>query len=1374
MNVCKNIIIGTILIIIPHIILGQQTAWMHPNKGQWNNAIDYQVDLRMGKMYVEQNGFTYHFYEVPGGDHHHNENEHIHDHAHIHANEVQKHHVVRSKFIGTQANKRSIPEEESPFYRNYFLGNDSTKWVSKLHSYASVIYPNFYPDIDLFLNGSDEMFKYSFVVAPNASPDAIAWTVDGADAILIDREGNLIIETSLARITELSPKAWNLKNGKKIPINTSFKLLGNQVSFTFPDGFSNLDTLVIDPYIVFSSYSGSTTDNWGMTATPGINGETYAGGIDFGAGYPTTTGAYDVTYHGGTPSQGIPGFDVTISKFNSLGTDLLFSTYLGGNANELPESMIVDDNGNLYVLGITASSDFPMNGSPYQNTFAGGPTATQISLRFVGTDLFIAKFNETGTQLLASTYLGGDDMDGFNTTNLSYNYGDQFRGEIILSGEDIVAVSHTRSSNFPVTNGTTLQGDQDAVAFKMSGNLNVLHWSSYYGGSNIETGHSISQISTGEIFITGGTSSSNFNFSGHTTSYSGDRDGYILKLNGSSGAIISGTYLGGTAYDQCYFVETNTDDEIYVFGQTQSNNWNITAGKYGNPNSGQFIRKYNNSLSSILWTTLIGAGSGKVEISPTAFLISECNDILLSGWGGEINRLNLPRNQAKNSTTAGFPITSDAYQANTNGSSFYLALLSKDATNLNYATFLGSTSFGHNQHVDGGTSRFDKSGAIYHAVCASCGTNNTNGFMSTPGAWSTTNAAQNCNLAAFKFQLGTEYNLSSTSYVCNGGTIQLSVTGGTGYEWFPSETLNDPTSANPIASPTQTTTYYVKISFDEGCDIIDSVIVEVIHPPILDIEQTQNVCLYDSITLTASGGQEYVWSPNIEISNTNSSSVKVFPTQSRYYYITVSNECYQTTDSIFVQVLPLPNVILSEDTTICKGTSIHITPEQNLQITWTNNPTLTLHPDGSATLAPTSAQYYYIKGVDANGCSNTDSIFIDFYPIPNITITPDTSICLGESINLHVSGGENYLWYPAQTLSDPTSANPTATPIVPTTYTVTIAYPENCTTTDSVKIELLYLPKPELPLEMYICYGETKTITVSGADTYNWYPATYLNSTNSPSVEITPYQDIIYTVTFTNVCGSVDRDLPVHVIVPHVDALQDTIICPGGSTPLSASGSLDYEWLPHDGINNPFQSSVVASPKIPTEYVVMGTDEYGCRAYDTVFVDLFPQPYIITSPRIHYLLEGDTATLVANTSFLGTVQWNPSDYLLCSTCLQTIAFPPADAHYTVTIQDKNGCKDSDDVWIFFDPLIYVPNAFTPDNDRLNHVFLVTAGNIRNFRLFIFDRWGQIVFDTKELHHGWDGTFQGYECQDGVYTWKIEYEDLRRNKHEKIGHVNLLR
>ncbi|MBC9813635.1 gliding motility-associated C-terminal domain-containing protein [Crocinitomicaceae bacterium CZZ-1] len=1340
-------------------------VWLHPNKGQWHPNIEYQVDLAAGKMYIEKEGFTYHFYENPKKDHDHtHEKSASHDHD---ADEQWKQHVVRSRFIGSSWQKEVTTTNTSGFYRNYFLSPTADNWVSGLHSYGLVTMNNFYPGIDLQMNGSDGQLKYSFIVAPTASPQLIKWDVEGAESIQIDNDGNLIVETTLGTIKESKPIAWTIKNGQKKPVEVGFKKNKQQLSFYFPNGYTTGDTLVIDPYLVFSTYTGATSDNWGMTATPGPNGEMLAGGISFGAGYPITSGAFDSSFNGGTPNNNISGFDVSISKFSDNGSQLLYSTFIGGAANELPESMITTAHGELYVLGITASSNFPLSGTPFQNTFRGGPTATHNSLRFVGSDIFVLKLNEQGTQLLASTYVGGTDLDGLNISNLSFNYGDQYRGELILQGDDVVIASHSRSTNFPVTNGSTLKGLQDMVAFKMNNNLSQMIWSSYHGGTGDETGNSLALSTTGDVYIAGGTSSSNFTLTGDDPSFNGDRDGYIVRLNSGTGAIINGTYLGYNEYDQCYFVRTDIDNKVYVFGQSHSS-WPISAGKYGNANSGQFIRKYTSDLQSIEWTTMIGAGTGVPEISPTAFLISDCYDIFISGWGGNVN---VNGSQATGSTSNGFPVTSDAYQSTTSGSNFYLGILSQDATNLVYGTFMGGFSSSYN-HVDGGTSRFDKSGAVYHAVCASCA-GNLNGFVSTPGAWSTTNNSPNCNLAAFKFQLGMPYSLSANSTVCNGQNVQLNATGGVHYSWSPAASLNNPNIPNPIASPTETTVYYVSMDFNEGCAIIDSIIVEVINEPVINLASTETICLNESVTITASGGLTYSWAPNVNISATNTATVTVSPTESMYYYVTVGNQCFERTDSIYVTVHPLPEIILADDTLICRGTSALLIPDGNMQPAWETHPTLQAHANGTATVTPAQPQYYYVNGIDTNGCENRDSVLVTFYTVPNLVTSPDTSVCLGTSATLSASGATSYSWSPAATLTGATTANPVATPAVPTTYTVTATYGAGCTMNEEVIVDLLYLPVPVVPDTVFACYDTPKTITVGGAETYSWSPGTYLNTTTGSTVTATVHETITYTVTFTNVCGSILDDVPVVAIIPHVEAFNDTILCPGESTQLMATGAESYNWFPAAGLNTTTASSVTASPAISTLYYVTGTDAYGCFMTDSVFVELHPQPYILASAD-QYLLEGDVATISGTTSSTGTIYWTPSEYLSCVMCTQTVASPPSNYQYVVTIVDENGCKDSDDVWIFFEPLIFVPNTFTPDGDEFNNVFKVRGGNIREFELNIFNRWGQLIFTSNDMAIGWDGTYDGNLCQDGTYTWKLSYKDLRDKKYERVGHVNLLR
>lgn len=1357
----KAIFLIVLLSFVSVAFAQDEKIWIHPNKGQWEEFIKYRVDLFGGKMYIENDGFTFNFYEIPE-QHGHGDND-------LEEVESLKAHAIRTKFQGSSWNGNTVESKKSIHYTNYYLGNDSQKWKSEIYDFEKTVLKDYYPGIDLEIETGKDGLKYSFIVQPFKDASEIQMTIEGATRYFIEKNGDLHITTTLGEIIEKKPIAWTKKNDIKTDVEVNFAIQDGLVVYEFPNGYSNQETLVIDPSLVFSTFTGSTSDNWGMTATPGPNGEMYAGGICFGVGYPVTVGAYDLSYNGGTANSNIPGFDIAISKFNADGTQLLFSTYLGGNANELPESMITGTNGDLYVLGITASPNFPISTTAYDNSFGGGPQSTENSLKFMGTDIYIAHFNPNGTAIIGSTFIGGVGNDGLNSSSLHYNYGDQFRGEIILDGnENVYVSSHTKSADFPVTNGSVLQGLQDAVVFKFNSDLSSLIWSTFYGGAGIETGNSLELSSTGDLFVSGGTTSSNLPINGGIdASFGGVSDGYVSKFNSADGTFIRGTYMGDAEYDQTYFVKLDIDDFVYVYGQTETS-WAITPGCYGNANSGQFLRKYANDLATISWTTMFGAGTGHPEISPTAFLISDCYDIFISGWGGTVNH-NGP---ATFSTSTGFPVTTGAYQANTNGSNFYLGIFGVDATSLVYGTFMGGTTTSYN-HVDGGTSRFDKSGAVYHAVCAACG-GNSNGFTSTPGVWSQTNQSTNCNLAAFKFQLGEPYSLSANSTVCSGDPVQLTASGGISYTWSPAATLSDPNIANPIATPTQTTVYYVDMDFNEGCAIVDSVVVTVIGVPTIDINSQSVICSGDTTILTTSGnGLTYNWSPNTTISNPTQPSVSVWPPQSQYYYCTVTNTCFSNLDSVYVVVNPLPVIGLIDDIIICSGAQASISVSNSTTNTWEPSPGLVVVSNTEIIVSPTTPTYFFVNGIDVNGCEKRDSVFVDIYPIPPLIVSNDTTVCYTESAFLSASGLDSYVWTPSTSLNNSTISNPVATPLVATTYTVTGTYAAGCQLSETVTVDLMYLPVPILPDTLVACYNVSQALVAGGANTYTWSPSTYLDNNVGSIVHATAPEDITYTVGFTNVCGTVYKDVFLDVIVPNVTAFSDTIVCPGRPAYLYAIGGVQYTWSPSAGLNSIHSSGVTAIPLIPTTYQVIGIDINGCR--DTAFarVDLFPQAFIQTSPDA-YLLEGDNTQLSAWSYTSGPYEWFPSEYLSCVNCVNPIASPPHDFQYTVSYTDENGCSASDDVWIYFKPLIWVPNTFTPDGNAVNSVFKVVGGNIAEMKLQIFNRWGEVVCTLNDISESWDGTYDGNKCQDGTYTWKLYYADRKGNESRLVGHVNLLR
>jgi len=1278
--------------------LNGQNIWLHPNAGQWDDRIQYKVELAMGEMLIENDGFTYFLNDAKQRLGHH-DNDHSHDNS-----TSFNAHVIKAKFLGSSWNNSIILRDSSSFYRNYFLGSDKSKWQGNIRSYSYIELADYYNGIDLILDGADEMLKYSLRVAPQIDPSQIIIQYSGQDELYIDQEGNLHVSNRFGEIIEKKPVAWNIdENGnetQRVPIKFYISE-GNKVRFVFPNGYDTAKPLLIDPSLTFSTFTGSTADNWGMSATPDANGNLFGGGVAFGQGYPTTAGAYDITWSGAV--------DVAITKFNADGTALLYSTYIGGAGSETPNSMICAPNGELFIFGLTSSSTFPMAGNPFDPTFDGGPNVSGSSngLGFTaGADMFIARLSANGANLLASTYIGGTGTDGLNATSLNYNYGDQFRGEIILDDlGNVYVASTTQSSDFPTLLGpqNSLNGSQDAVVFKMPPTLNVLNWSGYFGGSGDETGNSLQVSSSGEIYFVGGTTSSSLPFnSGYDLTFDGGiADGYVAKLNGANGSIISGSFMGLNEYDQAYCVQLDLNDEVYVLGQTESN-WAISAGCYGNPNSGLFIRKFNNGLSNIFWSTMIGAGSGHVEISPTAFLVSDCYDIYLSGWGGQINTSN---SQAVFSSSNGFPVTFDAYQSATNGSNFYIAVLDQNASALKYGTYMGGTASSAN-HVDGGTSRFDKQGRIYHAVCAACA-GNPNGFTTTPGVWSTTNQSSNCNMACFKFELSSIDAIigNVTTVVCIPDSVHFINSSANGNEFFwdfGDNTTSTEVNPSHLYATSGSYTVSLFVSDTNGCYSSDSVEF-IIH--IGDVQfsvvQPDTICAGSSMQLEASGGATYLWSPGQFLNDSTVAMPIATVDQTTVFTVIISDTC--GTDTIAV-TLP-----------------VYVEPH---------------------------------------------------------SIIDDTSVCIGNSVDLFATGGVSYLWTPAIYLNNPLSATPLCTPGAATLYNVAITTANGCIINDSVSVDVYFTPPvPVIPDTVFMCIGLSAGIIVSGAVSYSWSPNSFINQTTGSSVIVNPPNDMYYYCDFTNACGTILDSVFIDVLQANVTAEMDTIICPGETANLTASGCITYIWYPVSGLNTSSGPFVDASPETSTVYHVIGVDANGCIDEDSVLVTLYPQPNIEIIPGIVFADYGDMIQLLAISTTTGPYTWSPPDFLSCTNCVTTIANPEENFTYSVSYIDENGCSATDVVNIYYNPILYVPNTFTPGGDEFNQMFLAVISeekNVLEFHMEIYNRWGELIFESFDFKHGWDGKYGGQDCQDGTYVWKIRLREISNETTVHTGHINLLR
>lgn len=901
------------------------------NKGQWSTDIDFMAQVPGGRMGVSASGFSILLFDLEEIEH-----RHLAKHGVISESTGQpaddgiNGHFFRINLIGANPFARPTVENRLDGYYNYFQGNDSCRWATHALAYATIVYKNVYDGIDFRVSSKGSNLKYDFIVQPEADPSQIKMEYCGVDGVE-KMFGALQIKTSLGTLTELKPVSYQSFDQEQRIIASEYHMENNLITFSFPDTYDECRTLTIDPLLIFSTYSGSTADNWGSTATPGEHGTLYSAGVTnlFNSKtvfFPTTPGAFQ------TDNKG--NYDMAIIKYDSAGTKFLYATLLGGSNNDSPQSLVVDKTtGDLIVLGISSSSDYPISTNAFDSQFNFGTDIfNQVLDTFDQWDIVLTRFSPNGDKLIGSTFLGGTGNDGLNqpkTANglLVVNYGDEMRGDVITDeGGNVYISSVTSSPDFPGINGfdPSFNGLTDGVLAKLSPDLSAVIWSSYMGGTGFDAAYSIKFDNDQNLVLAGGTTSTDFpvTVGAYQSTFNGRVDGWIARVAADGSAILHATFIGTSSFDQVYFIDLNSSGNIFCYGQT-TGLMPVTPGVYNNPNGGQFVQKLSSDLSTLEFSTVFGSGlvNGSIipNISPTAFLVNDCDNIYLAGWGGSVNSaLGFWQ-----SNTFGMPITNDAFQKTTSGSDFYFMILNGNATKLVYSTYLGGNS--SKTHVDGGTSRFDKYGIVYHAVCSGCQFNNATGssssdFPTTPNAKSKVNRSQNCNNAAFKFDLSSLKAL------------------------FQTNSLN-----------------LTKPGFNNVC-----------YP---DTIVFQNVSI---------GGRTFTWDFDdgtiVDQSSTDPRFVNHQYKQSGKYRvklkITDLSTCSQTDSTIQVINYFKSTITAGPDATICEGNNHVLTTTGGAFFNWTSSDGTFTSSNAAPTVEPKSSTSYYVNITDANGCKKRDTINI--------------------------------------------------------------------------------------------------------------------------------------------------------------------------------------------------------------------------------------------------------------------------------------------------------------------------------------------------------------------------------------------------------------
>ncbi|MBL4818087.1 MAG: hypothetical protein JKY15_02480, partial [Deltaproteobacteria bacterium] len=524
--------------------------------------------------------------------------------------------------------------------------------------------------------------------------------------------------------------------------------------------------------------------------------------------------------------------------------------------------------------------------------------------------------------------------------------------------------------------------------------------------------------------------------------------------------------------------------------------------------------------------------------------------------------------------------------------------------------------------------------------------------------------------------------------ICPGDSAILGgspvVTGGTGsynYSWSPTAGLDNSVLANPKASPSSTTQYLVTVTDAiTGCSNYDSVNVT-IGTTVATVSNDTSICLGESIQLNANGGVTYTWSPGSSLNDSTLSNPVASPTVSTSYVVTVSSGSCFDTDTVNITVYdnPVAAITSNDSTAFCSGGSAILSSDSTTGNQWYKNNAI-LSGETSQNYTANNSGDYYLVITNTNNCIDTSAIAtVTVYLLPVAEAGNDTTVCLGDSVQVTATGGDSYSWTPGSDISNPAIVNPFVYPTANATYYVTVTDSNNCQEIDSINITV-NSTLADAGTDTSVCDGGNVQLNATGGVTYNWTASADLDSINISTPIASPVSTTTYYVTVTGSNGCIGADSVIVSVgsLPIANAGNDTTICLGESARLNASGGTSYSWTPTTGLDDPNISDPIAGPTVMTKYYLTVSDLAGCSSIDSVVVNIAASPTVLMSNDTS-ICSGGNAQLMASGG--NNYSWSPTTGLSDPNISNPVATPASTTTYYVTVMDSIGCQSMDSVVI---------------------------------------------------------------------------------------------
>lgn len=1210
--------------------------------------------------------------------------EHGHDHGQSQSHE--RHDILVSghsyeMVFSSGLNRSTQFQNRHKDYINYFIGKDRSKWASRVGVYDELRYSEVEEGVDLIWSMDAGRMKYTFHVAPFVNINTIGVEYNAVRKLEL-KQGRLVITLPNLEVIENAPYVYQIVNGQEVEIESSFQLSGNRVSFSIGEYDKSLE-LFIDPVVVASTNIGSTVNTWGHSATFDQFGNIIGGGRPFGQGYPTDTGSFQMNYAGGST-------DIGISKLNADGSQLLWSTYIGGAASdEYVHSIVVNGFNQVVVYGKTSSSDYPVSENAFDTTYNGLE------------DICLTVLSDSGDAIIGSTFVGGEDQDGQNAVPASYA---AFKGEVVCDLYSNVYVASTSSSDsFPTTNGayqTQRDSLQDAVVFKMTYNLSDMLFSTYLGTEANDAAFNLKPAKDNSVYVTGATGSANFPVTSgaHDETFNyGSYDAFITRFDADGENILHSTYVQSDSNgdDKGFFLQIDRHKDVYILGSSQA----ITAdtNKYAGPATGSFIRKYGPELDTLHWTSTFA------NLSQSAFLVDNCRNIYAAGNGpGQVDTVN-------------------NVQAAQGG--FYVMVLSPEADTIIMGSYYGAGG----SHVDGGTSRFDKRGAVYQATCSA------GYFPLTSTAWSGNQNGGTYDLTVFKIDMEVQAavanaQIAPNSVGCAPFTVDFTNFGSLGLSHFWDFKDGDTSNlATPSHTFTQPGIYEVDyVIFDTGgCVLSDTAtLIVVVHDstaPEIIVGPTD--CVDEVILTTNSAFANYEWS-------TGEGTQTIAVDSAGEYWLQITNSCGSYSDTVQVDFTLAFDFELPEDTGICDPNYLIHGPDSAANYLWNTGDTI------QSITIPTTGLYTLIA--DNGTCADTESLFI-YVAYTNIS-SSDTVLC-NDSAFFVVDNSEGSITWSTGDTTDSVLIDSSGS------YWVRL---DNgyCVVIDTINVSFAPLVL-DLPEDTSICSPIVISAFDSSYVSYSWSDGT------TGDTVILSQPGTVYLEVNNGNCSAVDS-INVQLIsyTPSTDNLQNYCDTFTAALAILDRPNADFLWSNGD-------STRVNFVQESGQYIVTIT-EGPCFWLDTFNVKFAASPEVDLALN-YEMCDGDSLVIELDSGY--------SSYYWSTNEVGNAIVVRDSGKYWVSV-NNDGCETREEFEVdFLDASRIVTqsigNVITPNGDGVNDAFVIEMSDYSvytSWNIEVYNRWGMMVYSSSEPKIRWEGkTFSGEPLIEGVYYYIVSGETICRQK-----------